>query len=213
MGKLQILGASQSPLVWAVRMATVEKGIDADFIDARPHSPEIDAIQPFGKIPVMRHGDVALGESRAIALYIDGLGVQNPLVPRGLAAAARAEQWIMHYHTEYVPVMLERYIVPYFFPQGRDGAPDRSVIEGALPCIKKSIAVLEAQLAEHDFIAGEFTLADIFFGPTLHYVSKLPEGAQMFAGSPRLTAFVARVASRPAFRATFPPPLPASAAV
>jgi hypothetical protein len=30
-----------------------------------PHTPEIDAIHPVGKIPAMRHGDVVLAEPRA----------------------------------------------------------------------------------------------------------------------------------------------------
>lgn len=187
--------------------AAAEKGIDAGFIDARPHTPEINAIQPFGKIPVMRHDGLELGESRAIAFYIDGLGAQNPLVSCDLAGAAHAEQWIMHFHTEYVPAMLARYIVPHFFPQGPDGTPHRGVINAALPALEKSIAVLERQLDGRDYLAGEFTLADIFFAPTLHYVSTLPEGTQLFAASPRLTTFLARIASRPAFKATFPPPI------
>jgi glutathione S-transferase len=49
MGKAQIIGASPSPIVRAVRMAALEKDIDYEFIDARPHSPEISAIQPFGR--------------------------------------------------------------------------------------------------------------------------------------------------------------------
>ena len=126
MSKLQILGAPQSPYVWAVRMAAAEKGIDVDHVDMRPHSPDIDAIHPFGKIPVMRNGAVELGESRAIALYIDGLDERNPLLPRALADRARAEQWIMHFHTEYLPLMLGRYIVQYFFPA--NGVPDRKSI-------------------------------------------------------------------------------------
>jgi glutathione S-transferase len=208
MTTLQILGAPQSPLVWATRMATIEKGIAADFIDARPHSPEIDAIQPFGKIPVMRHGDVELGESRAIAHYIDGLSEANPLVPRDLAGAARTEQWIMHFHTEYVPAMLARYIVQYFFPQTSDGTPDRTAIQAALPALENAIGVLDRRMEPRDYVAGAFSLADLFFGPVLHYVNTLPEGARMIAAAPHVSAYLDRLSSRAAFKATFPPPLP-----
>ena len=44
---------------------------------------------PFGKIPAMRHGDVELSESRAIARYIDGLDSRVQLMPAALADAAR----------------------------------------------------------------------------------------------------------------------------
>ncbi|MCW5682706.1 MAG: glutathione S-transferase family protein, partial [Xanthobacteraceae bacterium] len=191
MDRLQIIGAPQSPLVWAVRMAAVEKGLDAEFVGGRPHTPEILAIQPFGKIPVMRHGDFTLGESRAIALYLDAQSDDAKLVPRDPRAAARVEEWIMHFHTEFVPVMLLRYIVPYFFPAGPGGAPDRTVIDAALPALEKLIGILDRQLDGRDFIAGDYSLADIFFAPTLHYANALPEAARMIAAHPRVAAWLA----------------------
>lgn len=206
MSKLQVIGAPQSPFVWAVRMATVEKGIDAEFVGGMPHTPEISAINPFGKIPVMRHGDVELGESRAIIRYLDGLDARHPLVPTDLVAGARVEQWVMHFHTEYVPVMLMRYIVQYVFPE--NGVPDRKIIDAALPEMEKAFATLEKQLDGRDYLLGGFSLADLFFAPLLHYVNAMPEGGKMIAASPRVAAYVARLAARPAFKATFPPPLP-----
>jgi glutathione S-transferase len=71
MAKIQIIGVPQSNYVWVVRMACEEKGVPYDLVPARPHSPEVDAIHPLGKIPAMRHGDIALCESKAIASYID----------------------------------------------------------------------------------------------------------------------------------------------
>jgi glutathione S-transferase len=111
----------------------------------------------------------------------------------------------MHFHTEYVPLMLARYIVPYFFPQGPDGEPSRDVIDAALPALRKSIIVLERQLNGRAYLTGHFTLADIFFAPTLYYASTLPEGSEMITFSLRLTAYLARLTSRPAFKATLPP--------
>jgi len=206
MSKLQILGAPQSPLVWAARMAAVEKGIDAELVLAMPHSPEIKPYSPFGKMPAMRHGDVDLAESRAIIRYIDGLDARTPLIPADLAGGARVEQWVMHYHTEYVPLMLGRYIVQYLFPQ--NGVPDRAAIDAALPAMENAVATLERQLDGRDYLLGGFSVADLFYGPLLFYVSTLPEGGKMIADSPRVAAYLARMQARPSFKATFPPPLP-----
>ena len=211
MTKVTIVGAPQSPLVWATRMAAVEKGVDAELAFALPHTPEIMAIQPFGKMPAMRHGDFQLGESRAIVLYIDGLSTANPLKPQDLKAAAIAEQWTMHFFTEAVPVMLGRYVGQYFFPK-IPGAPDRTVIDAALAPMEKIISVINGQLEKQDYLAGLFTVADIFFGPLLHYVGLFPEGARMIAAHPRVSAYFARLQARDAFKATFPPPMPAKAA-
>ena len=57
--------------MWAVRIVAAEKGVPYKFTPVRPHTPQVDAIHPFGKIPVMRHGDVELLKSKAISTYID----------------------------------------------------------------------------------------------------------------------------------------------
>ena len=71
MADLEIIGVPQSNYVWAVRMACEEKGVPYVHTPVRPHTPDVDALHPFGKIPVMRHGDVTLCESKAIVTYID----------------------------------------------------------------------------------------------------------------------------------------------
>src|SRR5215470_16190765 len=71
MAELEIIGAPQSNYVCVTRIACREKGVPYTLVPARPHSPEVDAIHPFGRIPAMRHGDLELCESKAIATYID----------------------------------------------------------------------------------------------------------------------------------------------
>ncbi|HXW25654.1 MAG TPA: glutathione S-transferase N-terminal domain-containing protein, partial [Xanthobacteraceae bacterium] len=71
MAKVEIIGMPQSTFVRVVRMTCEEKGIPYELTVARPHSPEINAVHPFGKVPGMRHGDVELCESKAIATYLD----------------------------------------------------------------------------------------------------------------------------------------------
>ena len=71
MSDVQVIGLPQSNYVWAVRIALAEKGVDHENVPAPPHSPEAVAVHPMGKVPVLRHGGVALGESRAIIDYID----------------------------------------------------------------------------------------------------------------------------------------------
>ena len=40
---------------------------------------------------------------------------------------------------------------------------------------------MERQLDGHDYLLGDFSQADIFFAPLLHYLSALPEGARIVA--------------------------------
>ena len=71
MADLEIVGIPFSNYVRSVRMLCEEKGAPYTLVPAMPHSPDVKAIHPAGQVPVMRHGDVALFESKAIATYID----------------------------------------------------------------------------------------------------------------------------------------------
>ena len=53
MAELEIIGLPLSNYVWTCRIAAAEKGVPYKLTPARPHSPEIDCIHPFGKMPAM----------------------------------------------------------------------------------------------------------------------------------------------------------------
>jgi glutathione S-transferase len=94
MPKVEIFGVERSNYVRMVRVVCEEKAIAYDLKPVSPHSPEVRAIHPFGRIPVMRHGDVALCESKAIATYLDRSFPGPALMPGNARDAALAEQWI-----------------------------------------------------------------------------------------------------------------------
>jgi glutathione S-transferase len=211
MSELQILGAPASVYVWVVRMACAEKGVPYTLLPAMPHTAEIDAIHPFGKIPVMRHGDATLCESRAICLYVERTFAGPPLVPPDALAAARVEQWISLLNTHIAPVCLLQYLVGYFFPSTADGAPDRALIEAALPAMRQHFAVLDDAVARTGYLAGDsFTLADIDLLPLLHYLHKMPEGSALLAQSRNLQRYFDRCSRRASFRQTLPETMPPS---
>ena len=89
MAELQIIGGPQSNFVWTTRIVCAGKSVPYQHLSVIPHTPDVDAIHPFGKIPVMRHGDVALCESRAIISYIDRHFDGPSLMPRDPVAAAQ----------------------------------------------------------------------------------------------------------------------------
>jgi glutathione S-transferase len=192
-------------------MACAEKGVPYTLVPSMPHTAEIDAIHPFGKIPVMRHGDATLCESRAICLYIERAFAGPPLVPQDALAAARVEQWISLLNTHIAPVCLLQYLVGYFFPATADGAPDRALIDAALPTMRGQFAVLDDAVARTGYLVGDdFTLADIALLPLLHYLHKLPEGSALLRQSRHLQRYFNHCCRRPSFRQTLPETMPPS---
>ena len=210
MPNVEIIGFAPSTYVRVARMACEEKGVAYDLKPAPPHSPEVLAIHPFGKIPVMRHGDFELCESKAIATYLD-LSFSGPrLIPSEARHAALTEQWVSLVNTRMDATMIRTYLFAYLFPKTADGKPDRQVIDAVTPALKEEIGLLNKSVARGGYLAGDgFTFADINVMPILFYLQKFPEGAAAIAAGKPLADYYERLAARPSFQNTIPPPPPA----
>jgi len=209
MPTLQIIGGPASNFVWVTRIVCAEKGVAYELLPVLPHTPEIDAIHPLGKIPGMRHGAVTLGESRAICRYIDQVFPGPSLVPADAAAGALTEQWVSIICTAIDPIMLRTYIAAYLFPGTADGSPDRARIETALPKMASQFALLDRALAKTGHLVGEsFTLADTYLTPILFYMSRNPESSAMLGQCAHLPAYIDRHLGRKSVREAMPQVLP-----
>jgi glutathione S-transferase len=206
MPELQIIGVPQSTYTRTCRMAAHEKGVGFEFVVEPPHSPAVLAIHPFGKVPVMRHEDVEICESKAINTYIDRAFDGPALVPADPAGAARMEQWISLINTVMEPLVIRRYLFAYIFPKGEDGKPDRAAIDASLPDLDKQIGVLNKALATSDYLAGDtLTLADLSLVPIIHYLKGTPEGGEKIAAAEHLSVWFDRMSERDSVKATVPP--------
>jgi glutathione S-transferase len=205
----EIIGVPGSIFVRTARIACVEKGVAYTLTPVRPHSPEARAIHPFGKIPVFRHGDLTLSESRAICCYLDMAFPGPPLVPRDPVGAAVCEQWISLVNSSIVPILTRDYLHAHIFSGLPDGAPDRTAIAAVLPKLGDIFVLLDRELSARDFLAGDdFTLADAYLLPVLNYMRQLPESGEVMAAAPHITAWYDRMMARPSCADTVPPPLP-----
>jgi glutathione S-transferase len=209
MAELEIIGVAQSNYVWAVRIAATEKGVPYKFTPLRPNTAEVGAIHPFSKIPVMRHGDFELFESKAIATYIDRTFDGPALIPADAKGAALTEQWISCVNTLIDPTCVRQYIVSYVFPGTPDGSPNRAKIDAALPAMEKQLAVLDKALARNGHLVGDtLTFADMNLFPIAFYLQRFPESKAMVQSQKHLTGFIERMLARPSVKATTPPPPP-----
>ena len=209
MPELEIIGGPQSNFVWATRIALGEKRVPYRLTDVMPHTPEFDPLHPFSKLPVLRHGDFTLCESKAIATYLDR-GFPGPaLMPGNPKDEAVAEQWISLVNTAMDPILVRTYVYHYIRPLGADGKPDQPAIEAMVPALWRHIGLLDQAVACTGHLAGErFTLADINVMPMLHVLRLCPESADAIAAATHLSAYYDRHAARPSFKNTNPPPGP-----
>ena len=212
MPELELIGAAPSNYVWTCRIALAEKGVPYRLNELMPHRPEVDAIHPFGKIPVMRHGAVELCESRAICGYIDNVFDGPKLAPSDPAIAAQVEQWVSIVNTHIDPMWMRQYLRAHFFPNTPDGSPERETIEAALPKMEQQFASMDRAVAETGHLVGDtFTLADMNFMPILFYMGLKPESSALLRRSPNLKAYADRHMARKSMQETVPTWIPGQA--
>ncbi|WP_291688217.1 glutathione S-transferase family protein [Bradyrhizobium sp.] len=209
MPKPEIIGSARSTYTRVVRMVCEEKGIDYGLSECALGAPELLAIHPLGKMPVLRHGDVALFESRAIASYLDRSFPGPQLFPSDPHLAAFTEQWVSLVNTAIDRTLIRTYLYAYIAPKTPDGKPDRAAIDAVMPAVRQQLEILDRAVAVTGYLAGDqFTFADINLLPILDRVRLPPEGADALAAASHLATYYARHAARPSFVRTVPPAAP-----
>ena len=207
MSDVTVYGIPQSSFVRTVRMVLEEKGVAYTNVPMMPHTPELQALNPFGKVPAFGHGAVTLYETLAIVSYVDRTFQGPALFPDDPAGQAEALKWISVFLDTVYPVMVRQYLFAYLFP-GDDG-PDRARIDGAMEAIATQLDRLDDRLSDVDYLAGPVPgAADYFYAPVLSYNRQYPEVSAAMAARPAVARWYEALAARPSYGATMPPPPP-----
>src|ERR1700749_3791197 len=171
----EILGSARSTYTWAVRMVCEEKGIAYRLTETMLGAPELRAIHPLGKMPVLRHGAVELFESKAIATYLDRSFAGPQLLPSDPVSAALAEQWISLVNTSVDRILIRSYLYHYIVAMNAGTKPDRAAIEAVMPPVREQVAALDPAVGATGHLVGDtFSLADINLMPILYRFRQAP---------------------------------------
>ena len=139
----EVIGSVRSTYTWAIRLLCEEKGIAYTMTETPLRAPEILAIHPFGKMPVLRHDGVELFESKAIATYLDHSFGGPRLFPSDPRLLALTEQWVSLVNTLIDRTLIRTCLFAYIAPKTADGMPDREAIEAVMPMVREQVAVLD----------------------------------------------------------------------
>ncbi len=210
MADLEILGMPQSNFVWATRIAAAAKGVPHTNLPEAPHSTEIAAIHPLGRIPVLRHGDVKIAESLAIIRYLDRSFEGPKLSPDDPKKAIDDDSWSSMIITTIEPVIIRQYLFAYVFPGTENGMPDRQRIEDVMPKVEDYLTILEKAADEDAINAETITVTDCFLIPILYYANTLPESKRALGRCPNLASYLERQLEKVPVKETIPPPPPTS---
>jgi len=165
--------------------------------------PELVTVHPLGKSPIITEDGIVVAETGAIVTYLtDRAG--GALVPTlGTPERARYTYWLHYAEGSAMPPLLLKLVFSRLAP----GSPwalrplVRRIADAVLhdfvdPDLRRHAAFWEQELADRPYFCGaDFTAADIMMSFPLEAFAARGTGA-----GPRVTAWLARIHARPAYR-------------
>jgi glutathione S-transferase len=169
--------------------------------------PELRAVHPLGKSPVITDGDLTLAESGAIIEYlVDRYGNGRLAPPRGSPERLRYTYWLHYAEGSAMPPLLMKLVfqrvrsarMPFLIKPVARGIADNVQRTFVDPQIKLHLDFMEAELAKSNWFAGEeFSAADIQMSFPIEAAAAR---AGLDASRPRLMSWLETIRARPAYR-------------
>jgi glutathione S-transferase len=207
MSDFTIYAIPGSPFARSAFVALEEKGVRYRLAAVAPgnhRAPEHLARHPFGRVPVLEHGDFKLYETQAILRYIDRVHRAPALTPAHPQAAARMDQ-LMNINDWYLfqgvgsVIGFQRIVGPRLLGI----TPDENAIAAAMPKAQTVFDELALQLGDKPFFVGDtISLADVHLAPQLDFLRATPEWEPLTAKHANLDKWLERMNSRPSMAAT-----------
>lgn len=145
--------------------------------------------QPFGQVPWLTHGEITIFESGADLLFI--AEASGKLIPADPMGRVEVIKWLFAGLNS-----VEMAVLPFtIFKFSGDEAqtPGRQALDGFLAA---RLGHMETYLADHEWLAGAFSIADIVMADVL----RLADRFDALEAFPNCRAYVERATSRPAFK-------------
>lgn len=173
-------------VLWMLEEAGVEYTLHPiDIMKGAQKAPEITALNPMGKLPILTDDGTVVTESAAIGLYLAdryAYGRLAPLVndPR----RATYLRWALFAPSVIEPGSMAKQ-AGWAYKPSQAGWGDYAAMLGAM----------ESAIGDRPFILGEtFSMADVIFGGTLRFMLRF----QMIEPRPVFSTYADRLAQRPA---------------
>lgn len=162
---------------------------DAEFVKLNPHAKVPVIVDPEG--PGGR--PYTCFESGAILLYLAEKA--GRLLPTDAAAKYDAYQWLMTQMSTVGPMFGQMVHFIRFAPAGNDYSKTRYITQAT-----RVSEAIDQRLAGRDYLAGDYSIADVATYPWLRLIPTLL-GAEAMAKLPHVARWVKAIDARPAVQA------------
>ncbi|HSY46802.1 MAG TPA: glutathione S-transferase family protein [Steroidobacteraceae bacterium] len=214
---IEVYWGSGSPFAWRVLLALEYKRLPyvshlLQFSKQEHKSPQMLALNPRGRVPVLKDGDYVCFESLAILYYLDLKYPQPPIFGRTPEEAGTIMRVICEYQAYIEPRLTS------ILRAIQSGAADlgSDEITAAMHAVASEARTIEGRLSKSEWIVGDSCSAvDMVIFPGIQLLRRALEKPQAAALSsrfmpvevnyPALGRWLARVAALPGYERTYPP--------
>ncbi|HTN40038.1 MAG TPA: glutathione S-transferase family protein [Asticcacaulis sp.] len=148
--------------------------------------------QPFGQVPWLTDGDLSIFESGAILLHLGGLS--DKLMPAELRKRNEVTEWLFA-----ALASVEAASQPWSFFMFSGDSDKTSMRQFFDSFLELRLQRMETVLAESEWLAGDFSVADILMADVLRLVDRF-DG---LAAYPACRGYVSRATARPSFKKAY----------
>jgi len=173
---------------------------ELDFFAGELNTPEFQALNPNGMVPVLEDGNFKLWESNAIMQYLAGIAGDTSFYPADPKQRADIHRWMSweqaHFNRATGTLLFENMLKCLL----KIGEPDENKTAEAVEDFHRHARVLDAQLAGKKYLLGDdLTLADFAVASFSEYfdTAKVP-----FRDYPNLLTWLGRLDAIPAWADT-----------
>ncbi len=182
-------------IVLAEKSLTYEL-IQVDLLKGEQRRPEFLRLNPYGKVPVLIDEDTTIYDSTIINEYLDDEYPDPPLLPAIESSTLRArarlfEDFADNSFTPQVGQLMAEFAKP-------EAERDASRLQRSRQTVERVLDYLNHELSGQQYLATEFSVADIGFAARLLVLKEL--GIEPASGRANVDGWLKRLLERPSIQ-------------
>ena len=213
----EVYWGSGSPYSWRVLLALTVKGIPYEskllqFSRGDHKAPSFLAMNPRGRVPVLKDGSIVVYESIAILAYIEKAHPAPPLFGETPAEVAAVWQAVSEVGS-YLDPLQEELVATVL---GDQTAGREAEVKAVAEQVRTEVASYDRRLAGMPYLAGQrLTAADLVLYPALMLIGRIGTRPSALAiglrldelrsENPNVDRWARSIESIPGYDATYPP--------
>ena len=191
-----VAGTRAGRVVWLLEELGLEYEVNImPFTKEGLKSSEHRSRHALGRVPVLEDGDISIFESGAIIDYVLERHKNGGLKPSSDSPEFPFYlQWYHYCEGMVMPPMNQIVVQTILLPPDRR---DETVLNQAKSLLTKSLAPVNENLADKDYLIGDFSAADLTLGHSCFMANRLGCVSEEMQN---IKDYVARINARPAFQ-------------